>query len=138
MQRRRRLLLVPLAAVLAGCGGGGGEGGGGGGELVVDLLEQNGSGQSGTAMLADQGGKTQVVIETFSPFGRERQPTHIHKGTCANLDPQPAYALPDLVDGVSGDTLAVSLDELREGSYALNIHRSRQQSDLYVACGNIE
>ena len=138
----RRGLLITLAAValLAGCGGGGGDGGGGGGgsEVLIDILEQNGSGQSGTATLTREGDGTLVVIETLSPFGREHQPAHIHKGTCADLDPEPAFPLPDLVDGVAGDTVAISLDELREGGYAINIHRSQQQAGLYVACGDIE
>jgi hypothetical protein len=131
--------VLAAAALLAGCGDEGGDGGGGGSaEVLVDILEQNGSGQSGTATLTAEGDGTLVVIETFSPFGREHQPAHIHEGTCADLDPEPAFPLPDLVDGVAGDTVPISIDELREGAYAINIHRSIDQPDLYVACGDIE
>jgi hypothetical protein len=105
--------------------------------VTLELLEQNASGQSGTVTLSKQGDGTQVVIDSFSPFGRDAQPAHIHKGTCANLDPEPAYALPNLVDGVAGDTVAVSLDELLDGEYAVNIHRSVEQADLYTACADI-
>jgi hypothetical protein len=125
--------LAVLATTLAGCGGGGGDAS----EVTLDLVEQNASGQSGTVTLSKQGDETQVVIESFSPFGREAQPAHIHKGTCANLDPEPAYALPNLVDGVAGDTVAVSLDELLDGEYAVNIHRSVEQADVYTACADI-
>ena len=134
MTRAAGLAALAGALALAGCGGGGG---GGASELTLDLVEQNASGQSGTVTLSNQGDGTQVVIESFSPFGRDAQPAHIHKGTCANLDPEPAYALPNLVDGVSGDTVAVSLDELLDGEYAVNIHRSVDQADLYTACADI-
>ena len=136
MTRATGLAALAGALALAGCGGGGG-GGGGASELTLELVEQNASGQSGTVTLSKQGDGTQVVIESFSPFGREAQPAHIHKGTCANLDPEPAYALPNLVDGVAGDTVAVSLDELLDGEYAVNIHRSVEQADLYTACADI-
>jgi hypothetical protein len=126
--------VVAAALALAACGGGGG---GGAREITVDLVEQNASGQSGTVTLSRQGDKTQVVIESFSPFGRVPQPAHIHKGTCANLDPAPAYPLPSLVDGIAGDTVNVSLDELLDGEYAVNVHRSAAEADLYTACADI-
>jgi hypothetical protein len=133
MTRPAVLPILATTLALAACGGGGG----GASEVTLDLVEQNASGQSGTVTLSKQGDETQVVIESFSPFGREAQPAHIHKGTCANLDPEPAYALPNLVDGVAGDTVAVSLDELLEGQYAVNIHRSAEQADVYTACADI-
>ena len=126
-------LVVVATAALAGCGGGSG----GPSELTIDLVEQNASGQSGTVTLTSQGDRTQIVIESFSPFGREHQPAHVHRGTCANLDPEPAYPLPDLVDGVAGDTIDISLGELLEGEYAVNVHRSAQQADVYTACADI-
>ena len=133
MRRPAALAVLATTLALAACGGGGG----GASEVTLDLVEQNASGQSGTVTLSKQGDQTQVVIESFSPFGRDPQPAHIHKGTCANLDPAPAYALPNLVDGVAGDTVAVSLDELLEGEYAVNIHRSVEQADVYTACADI-
>ena len=130
---RRSAPVAVLALVLGGCGGGGG----GANEVIVDLVEQNASGQSGTVTLTRQGDQTQVVIESFSPFGREPQPAHVHKGTCANLDPEPAYALPNLVDGIAGDTIDVPLSELLDGEYAVNIHRSAAKADEYTACADI-
>ncbi len=142
--RRTMLIFAALtfafALMGAGCGSDEGDGeaeGQVGGEiLMVELEEQNDSGESGTAELRGEGGQTIVEI-SLDGAPAAAQPAHIHKGTCANLDPEPAYALPNLVDGVAGDTVAVSLDELLDGEYAVNIHRSVDQADLYTACADI-
>ena len=57
------------------------------------LQPQNSSGESGTATLTKSGAnQTKVVLEVKgAPSGA--QPVHIHKGTCAKLDPKPAYPL---------------------------------------------
>jgi hypothetical protein len=68
---------------------------------TVELSEQNGSGQSGTATLtANDDGTVHVSIE-LSPPGEEPQPAHIHEGTCADLNPEPAFPLDDVVNGAS-------------------------------------
>ena len=54
----------------------------------------------------------------------ETQPAHIHKGSCAKLDPTPAYALADVKDGASTSTVDVKLDDLRHGAFAINVHES--------------
>jgi hypothetical protein len=59
---------------LSGCGGGGGTSGSD--ELSVDLAEQNGSGESGTATLTADGEKTKVVIALENPPA-DPQPAHI-------------------------------------------------------------
>jgi hypothetical protein len=128
-----------LVAVLAGCGGGGGgktttaaKGGG----LDVQLQEQNFSGEVGTATLTSQGKKTRVVIEMAS-YAANAQPAHIHKGTCASLDPTPVYPLDNIVKGKSTTVVPVSLSTLLKGKYAINVHRSAKQLKVYVACGDI-
>jgi hypothetical protein len=43
------------------------------------------------------------------------EPMHIHKGTCATLDPKPAYGLPTLIDGKSESTVKAPLRDLQMG-----------------------
>ena len=134
--------LVLLAFLAAGCGGGGGGGGGGGdggSGVVVEMQPQNDSGITGIATLEPKGQQTSVTLELEDPTGGTGDPqvAHVHKGTCANLG-DIAYPLPDVWDGVAGDTFDVSLDELRDGDYAINVHRSATKLDEYTACGDIE
>lgn len=74
-------------------------------------------------------------------------PAHIHQGTCANLDPNPQYPLnnvtaaaPDAPFGaveVSNTTVDVTLDELLASPHAINVHRSAEDIQTYIACGDI-
>jgi hypothetical protein len=125
--------LIALA-VLSGCGGGGGMSGSG--ELSVDLAEQNGSGESGTATLTTDGEKTKVVIALENPPANP-QPAHIHKGSCEDLDPTPAYGLANVKDGASTTEVDKPLKELRDENYAINVHKSGADLKTYVACGNV-
>jgi hypothetical protein len=102
----------------------------------VQLQEQNFSGEAGTATLIAQGSKTRVAIVMPSSAGNP-QPAHIHKGTCASLDPTPAYPLQNIVRGESTTVVPVSLETLLDGTYAINVHRSAQKLNEYVACGDI-
>ena len=136
-------LAVLLTAVLAGCGAGGGGGkhgttttSSGRQGVLVQLQEQNFSGESGNVTLTPMGPKTKVDIEMAS-FAANAQPAHIHKGTCAKLDPTPAYPLQNVIDGKSVTTVDVPLSTLLKGKYAINMHRSAKQLKVYVACGDI-
>lgn len=131
---RNLALILAALAFLSGCGSGGGESGSG--EVTVDLAEQNGSGESGTVTLTADGEKTKVVIALENPPAVP-QPAHIHKGSCDKLDPTPAYGLTNVVDGSSSSEVDVSLDELRDGAFAVNVHKSGTELDAYVACGDI-
>jgi hypothetical protein len=70
-------------------------------------------------------------------------PAHIHAGTCAELDPNPAFPLNNVaqVEGseVATSTIAVeaTLDELLASPYAINAHESAENIDNYIACGDI-
>jgi hypothetical protein len=130
------LAVGALTFMAAGCGGDDDDGAGG--EAVeVELSEQNGSGQSGTAMLEAAGeGQTTVTLELSNPPDVP-QPVHIHEGTCAELDPQPAFPLENLEDGTSETTVDISVEELRSGDYAVNAHASEEDVETYVACGDI-
>ena len=133
-------MLAALALLAAGCGGGGperGQGGGGSSDIVVELVEQNSSGQAGTATLAIEGDTTGITIELIAATGGvgDSLPTHVHKGTCADLDPEAAFTLPDTFDGISGDTIDVPYEELK-GQYSIDVH-AMGGGDL-VSCGEIK
>jgi plastocyanin len=81
-------------------------------------------------------------------------PAHIHLGTCDALDPNPAFPLTDvaLAPNASGDevdgataipversvtTVDATLEDLRTGGYAINVHQSAEDIGTYIACGNL-
>ena len=64
-------------------------------------------------------------------------PAHIHEGSCADLDPEPAFPLEDVVDGRSETTVDVDLSELTLNEYAVNVHESPENSANYVACADV-
>jgi plastocyanin len=81
-------------------------------------------------------------------------PAHIHLGTCDALDPNPTFPLTDvaLASGASGDEsdgasaipversmtmVDASLEDLRTGGYAINVHQSAEDIGTYIACGNL-
>jgi hypothetical protein len=103
---------------------------------TVTLSPSGGSSESGSATLTNEGGKTKVVLDVKGAEGT--QPAHIHKGTCANLDPKPAYPLSPVTGGKSETMVNASLDDLQKGGYAINGHKSAQDLKTYVFCGEIK
>ncbi len=131
------VLLGVLAFLAAGCGGGDDEGAASGsGTVTVQLSEQNGSSEEGTATLTAAGDKTKVVVD-ISNGTSTPQPAHIHEGSCAKLNPQPEYALQNVVSGKSTSTVPVSLEDLKSEAYAINVHKSAADLMTYVSCGDI-
>ncbi len=105
--------------------------------VTISLKEQNRSGQSGTAVLRAMGDQTEVTIQiTPGPAGVD-QPAHIHEGTCANLNPRPAFPLSPVRDGRSTTTVNAKLTDLLAKPFAINVHKSAQEVSVYVACGEI-
>ena len=105
-------------------------------EITVTMNEQNDSGESGTATLTAMGDQTRVVLNlTGAPAGP--QPAHIHMGTCANLNPQPEYPLTNVENGQSETVVPVALASLMNGNFAINVHRSPEEVQVYVSCGDI-
>jgi Cu/Zn superoxide dismutase len=105
--------------------------------LTVELKPQSNSGESGTATVTSENGKTKVVVSVKGQPAGTPQPMHIHKGTCAKLDPKPAYGLPSLVDGKAEATVDVALSALQKEPHAINGHKSAQEAQTYVFCGDI-
>jgi hypothetical protein len=124
--------MLSSLALLAGCGGEDEP------EVVtVPMVEQNGSTQFGDAVLTAVGdGTTRVELTIGS--GDAPQPAHIYRGTCERLASEPAYVLDHVVGGEAATEIAVPLDELRGGDFAINVHDSPGVMRLHVACGEIE
>ena len=104
--------------------------------VTVKMNAQNGSNENGTATLTQQADGVQVVIALENATGS--QPSHIHAGTCAKLNPAPKYPLSNTVDG-KGTTLVkgVTVADLVAGGFAVNVHKSASDLATYVSCGNI-
>ena len=131
------LLALALATTaLAACGGDDDDGGGGD-AISVSLSPVGDASQFGTATLTPEGDQTRVVLDVDSPVSNS-QPAHIHEGTCADLDPEPAFGLPNVVDGRSESTVDVSLETLTASDYAINLHMSDDDLTTYTSCGDIE
>jgi hypothetical protein len=135
-------VIVLAVLVLAGCGGYGTKNKSSAGSNIatVNLAAESGSAESGTATLTKVGDKTKVVIDLNSKSAvavSQPQPAHIHKGSCAKLNPTPEYALANVHSGKSTTTVNVKLDNLHNGAFAINVHKSTADLKTYVACGDI-
>ncbi|HKU68370.1 MAG TPA: hypothetical protein VJP85_11395 [Candidatus Baltobacteraceae bacterium] len=157
-----------LACLLAACGGGGGnnnknagnnEYGGGnkgsqqvkqlnplhvahnaiaGHSLQINMGQQNNSGEAGNAGVTDVKGGANVTINISSEPKGASQPAHIHRGTCAKLDPVPWKALTAVVNGKSFTHIAgLTVADLKKGKYAINVHKSANDLKTYVSCGDL-
>src|SRR4051812_32663220 len=94
---------------------------------TITMNEQNGSGENGGATLNGTDSQLTVTLDLSNgPAGP--QPAHIHKGTCANLDPVPLYPLNNVVNGRSETTLPITLGDLMSGEYAINVHKSAAEA----------
>jgi hypothetical protein len=108
------------------------------GTISVPLAALGGSGQSGTATLTGTAdNQTQVVIAVTGTASASIEPAHIHKGTCANLDPKPTYPLTNVTAGASTSIVAVPLSSLQTGQFSINVHQSTSNLGTYVSCGTI-
>jgi hypothetical protein len=108
----------------------------GGGHITTPLNAQNGSAESGTAVLSAVNANETMVTISLANGTSEPQPAHVHRGSCANLDPKPLYPLNNVVNGQSETTIPVSLAELTKGGYAINVHKSAAEVAVYVSCGD--
>jgi hypothetical protein len=131
---RRLATAVAVVLVLAGCGGGGSKSGAGG--VTVQLNERNGSGESGTATLTPDGDKTEVVLK-LNGASAGKQPAHIHFNMCGGALGDVFYTLNDVVNGSSNTNVPHALADLQASPYAINVHKSYERIETFVACGNI-
>jgi hypothetical protein len=105
--------------------------------LTLNLAAQNNSGISGTATLTDLGGgKTRIAIQVTGA-GAGPEPAHIHPGSCAQLNPTPAFTLTNVANGSSTTDVDTSLDQLTSQPFAVHMHKSFDELTVYVACADI-
>jgi uncharacterized lipoprotein YajG len=135
MLRTALVLVFAATLMLAGCGGEDAEFGG---TLAVPLVTQNDSGQDGEATLSEVSSDTTRVVLDVGNAPDNPQPAHIHRGSCENLDPEPAYGLENVVDGKSTTEVNVAMEDLVGQGFAVNVHKSADEAQVYVACGDIE
>jgi hypothetical protein len=107
--------------------------------LTIKMNALNGSGENGTAVFTQEADGLHVKVTLKNAPKEVAQPTHIHLGTCKNINKAPEYALKNTTDG-SNDSVVpgVKLSDLAKGSYALNVHKSTDDLATYVSCGDIK
>jgi Cu/Zn superoxide dismutase len=105
--------------------------------VTVKMNALNKSGESGTATLTQVGNGVKVDI-TITGAPATDQPTHIHPGSCAKLNPAPEAPLTPLSNGHSVTVLSgKKLSQFTGGKFAINIHKSSNDLKTYVSCGVI-
>ena len=106
-------------------------------EVLVSLYEEKKSGQYGTAMLKEEGGKIMVMIDLTGVAESIKQPAHIHLGNCPEVG-DVKYPLTSLENGKSETELNLTFDELKKYlPLAINVHKGETEAKIYVACGNL-
>ncbi|MCH2511333.1 MAG: CHRD domain-containing protein [Dehalococcoidia bacterium] len=104
----------------------------------IVLREQNGSGQTGTAVLSGTGNFTNVSL-SLSAGALGSELVRIHEGQCLPADlGGVAYALTsfEVGSGSSVSNVEASIDSLATGGFAINSHQAGEPS-VYTSCGNI-
>ncbi len=105
--------------------------------LKVQLYAQNRPGETGTATFEQIPGGVEVVVR-MAGGQNGTQPIHIHTGSCANLNPIPAYTLTNIVHGSSTTTISgIDLGDLLKGNYVIDVHEGSADIEKYVACAAI-
>lgn len=105
--------------------------------LQIMLSEQNGSGQSGKAVITEVNGKAKVVLNLTGKPSEVAQPAHIHLSTCAAIG-SVKYPLTSISKGASQTMLPVSINELiAQLPISINVHKSAAEVSAYVACGDM-
>ena len=102
--------------------------------LTVNLYAQNRPGETGTATFEQVPGGVTIVVR-MAGGQNGTQPIHIHTGTCETLSLAPKYALKNIVHGSSTSTIpGVTLADLLNGQYVIDVHESSADLTKYVAC----
>lgn len=105
--------------------------------VVVNLSEENASGESGTATLTEVDGKVKVTLKLTGAKAGVTQPAHIHVGKCPDVGAV-KYPLTSPVDGMSETMLDVTLAQLKSDlPLGINVHKSADEAKVYVSCGDL-
>ena len=102
---------------------------------TIQLLEENDSGQTGTATLTPVGNQTWVDIDVTPGISGIQ---HVHVGSCGtDTLGGVVYDLGTIgADGTSSTLLDVPMADLQTGGFAINLHDATDPS-IYTSCGNI-
>lgn len=107
-------------------------------ERVASLKEQNNSGQTGSVNLKENAQKVIIMVNIKKGPENVPQPSHIHAGDCTNLG-QIIHPLTNVVNGSAQTTISTTLDDLKNSApLAVNVHKSNEENQTYVACANLE
>lgn len=107
------------------------------GDVMVTLTEENDSGESGTATLAEVDGKVVVIVKTTGSVAGVAQPAHIHVGKCPEVGAV-KYPLTNVINGMSETTLDTTLAQLKaELPLGINVHKSQAEAKIYTSCGDL-
>jgi hypothetical protein len=138
MRTAKCVALVIALLALGACGGEDDEEGAASGDnaLRLELGEQNGSGQSGTATLTAVGDEQTRIVMKLSNPPAVPQPAHVHPGPCDDLG-DPVAGLTNVVGGRSETTVPLSFAELRRGDLVVHAHKSEKEYSISVACAPI-
>lgn len=106
--------------------------------VTFPMKALNASGETGSTTVTQVATGVKVVV-SLKGAPEAAQPTHIHVGTCGNINKAPEYPLTNTVDGKSTTVVkGVTLAQLLAGHYAVNVHKSATAIGTYVSCGNIK
>lgn len=106
-------------------------------EMTVKLAAENNSGESGTATLKEENGKTTVTLDLTGYTKDASQPAHIHTGVCPGVGAV-KYPLTNVVNGQSVTVLPATLSKLKEElPLAINVHKSKTEITVYTSCGDL-
>jgi hypothetical protein len=111
-------------------------------EAKAVFTEMNDSGVTGFVSLVAEGDQTRVTMSAVGVLGDN--PTHIHQGTCDDLDPNPQFPLTNIVlqsaslTGTSETVVDVPLADLLATPHLVLVHKSAKDIGTYLACGNIK
>jgi Cu/Zn superoxide dismutase len=107
--------------------------------LTIKMVALNKSGENGTATLTQMPDGLHVVVKLKNAPKDVPQPTHIHIGTCGNINKAPEYALQNTVNGEATSVVpGVKLSDLMSAHYAVNVHKSGDDLGTYVSCGDVK
>jgi hypothetical protein len=102
--------------------------------VTLELDQIDGSGVSGSVVITEVDATTTLITVDADPAGHPDMPAHVHPGSCAQLIPQPRFALENIVDGHSSTRVPASFEELTVPGQAINLHESNTALDVYTAC----
>ncbi len=103
--------------------------------VTVDVQAMNNSGVTGEVKLTTENNATKVGFDLQNAAGPH--PAHIHEGTCVKLTAAPKFPLTDVTDGKSETTVPTTVVALETTPHAINVHKSAQDMETYVACADI-